>query len=286
MDVAAHRVHYDFQRRLWYADLEIDAGQSYNPFVRLALVRVQPHALGGCALSEVAHTQYAQLLPTRELHLAHEVQSFFSLQVFGAAPAIGAGSGRGELSGRLDASSGLADAFGPLLGYDLGRNRIEMVVQQQSSTLDTDLDWVDVATIAPLVGDAVPGQTAPLFAVARVGGDKLLAASELLGGAAADLLATHIPSDLFDKGLQSLHLLRSDLLFTGRMQVPTTPEGQRCRLIVREYERHFADFNVTDSTPFGQVTRPGVTERLVFAREFYVLGYAPGGADRLPPAAA
>ena len=53
----------------WYADLEIDAGPSYNPFVRLALVRVQPYAVGDCALSTVAHTQYAQLLPTRELHL-------------------------------------------------------------------------------------------------------------------------------------------------------------------------------------------------------------------------
>jgi hypothetical protein len=274
VDVAAHRVHYDFQRRLWYADLEIDAGQSYNPFVRLALVRVQPHALGDSALSAVAHTQYAQLLPTRELHLAREARSFFSLQVFGAAPAHGSASGRGELSGRLDASSGLSDAFGPLLGYNLGRNRIEMVVQQQSSNLDTDLDWVDVATIAPLVGDAVPGQTAPLFAVARVGGDAVQAASEP-GGTTAEVLATRISSDVFDKGLESLYLLRSDLLFTGRMRVPTTPEGQHRRLIVREYERHFADFNVTDSTPIGQVTRPGVAERLVFAREFYVLGYVP-----------
>ena len=69
MEIAAHRVHYDFRRRLWYADIEIEAGPSYVPFVRLALVRVQPHALADCALSAVVHTQYAQLLPTRELHL-------------------------------------------------------------------------------------------------------------------------------------------------------------------------------------------------------------------------
>lgn len=267
MDVAAHRVHYDFHRRLWYADLEIDAGQSYNPFIRLALVRVQPHALGGCALSEVAHTQYAQLLPTRELHLAREAQSFMSLQVYGPAPALGSASGRGELTGRLDASTGLADAFGPLLGYNLGHNRIEMVVQQQSSNLDTDLDWVDVASITPLSGDAVPGQTAPLYAIAR---EKAEAR-----GTNAAVLSTRIPSEIFNEGLQSLHLLRTDLLFTGHMLVPSTPEGQHRRLMVREYERHFGDFNVTDKTPIGQVTRPGVTERLVFAREFYVLGYVP-----------
>lgn len=45
--------------------------------------------------------------------------------------------------------------------------------------------------------------------------------------------------------------------------------------MVREYERHFADFNLTDTTPLGRITRPGVAERLVFAREFYVLGYVP-----------
>jgi hypothetical protein len=55
--------------------------------------------------------------------------------------------------------------------------------------------------------------------------------------------------------------------------------------MVREYERHFGDFTVTDRTPIGQVQRPGVTERLVFAREFYVLGYEPpagDGDDRAP----
>ena len=160
MAVAAHRVHFDFERRLWYADLEIDAGTSYNPFVRLALVRVQPYAVGGCALSEVVHTQYAQLLPKRELQLS-KVRAGFGLQVFGPAPEIGPASGRGELGGRLDIEPGFADAFGTLLGYGRGRNRIEMVVQHQTSTLETDLDWADIASITPLEGDAVPGQTAP-----------------------------------------------------------------------------------------------------------------------------
>ena len=274
MDIAAHRVHYDFQRRLWYADLEIDAGQSYNPFVRLALVRVQPYSVGGCALSPVVHTQYAQLLPTRELHLTLAAHNLMTLQVFGTAPESGSASARGELTGRLDAAPGLADAFGPVLGYDRGHNRIEMVVQQQSSGLDTDLDWVDVASITPLSGDAQPNQTAPLVNVQRELEEKS-AAVQKAGSESAALLSTRIQPDIFIAGLQSLHLLRNDLLFTGRMIVPPTSGGQRRRLIVREYERHFGDFNVTDSTPIGQVTRPGVAERLVFAREFYVLGYVP-----------
>ncbi len=274
MEIAAHRVHYDFQRRLWFADIEIDAGASYNPFVRLALVRVQPYSVGGCALSPVAHTQYAQLLPTRELHLTHIERNLMNLQVFGAAPEFGSASARGELTGRLDAPAGLSDAFGHLLGYDRGHNRIEMVVQQQSSGLDTDLDWVDVTTITPLSGDAVPGQTAPLITVQRAMEEKS-APGQKAGSQSAALPSAIISSDIFNAGLQSLHLLRNDLLFSGRMLVPPTQQGQRRRLIVREYERHFADFNITDSSPIGQVTRPGVAERLVFAREFYVLGYVP-----------
>jgi len=277
MEIAAHRVHYDFHRRLWYADLEIDAGPSYNPFVRLALVRVQPYALADCALSEVVHTQYAQLLPARELHL-DRVENIFALQVYGPAPEHGSASARGELGGRFGASPAIADAFGPLLGYDRGRNRIEMVVQQQSSGLDTDLDWVDVAGIGPLSGDAEPGQIAPLAMNFRDVGE------EPPGDGASDderavgaLFNQRIQMEVFRAGLNGLHRLRSDLLFTGRLIVPPSTEGARRRLMVREYERHFGDFTVTDSAQIGQVQRPGVTERLVFAREFYVLGYEPPG---------
>src|SRR5690606_39692998 len=37
-----HVVAYDEARQLWYCDIEIDAGPSYFPFVRLALARFQP----------------------------------------------------------------------------------------------------------------------------------------------------------------------------------------------------------------------------------------------------
>lgn len=281
MTVAAHRVHYDFERRLWYADLEIDAGSSYNPFVRLALVRVQPHALGTCALSEVVHTQYAQLLPRRELQL-RKVRAGFGLQVFGPAPEIGPASGRGELGGRLDVEPGFADAFGALLGYGRGRNRIEMVVQHKTSTLETDLDWADVAAITPLEGDAVPGQTAPTGgrsrAPERIGDAAIAPAERALSVDLAAQFTAQIRPEIFELGINALHLLRHDLLFAGNMIVPATPQGARRRLMVREFERHFGDFDITDQTPIGKVTRPGIVERLVCAREFYVLGYTPDEA--------
>ena len=49
--VAAHDVHFDRDRKLWYCDIEIDPGDSYYPFVRLALARYQAHSVIGAHLS-------------------------------------------------------------------------------------------------------------------------------------------------------------------------------------------------------------------------------------------
>lgn len=62
-----HQVHYDDQhgRRLWYCDIEMDMGESYFPFVRLALARYQPHSVANAHLSRVVLAEFAQLLPDR-----------------------------------------------------------------------------------------------------------------------------------------------------------------------------------------------------------------------------
>lgn len=63
--VAAHDVHFDRARKLWYCDIEIDAGSSYYPFVRLALARYQAHSLPNAHLSRVVMTDFIQLVPAR-----------------------------------------------------------------------------------------------------------------------------------------------------------------------------------------------------------------------------
>lgn len=69
LKVLAHEVHFDDQSPRWYADLEIvqPPAESYNPFVELALVRLQPASLGGCEASAVVRAEAAQLLPLRTL---------------------------------------------------------------------------------------------------------------------------------------------------------------------------------------------------------------------------
>lgn len=67
VDVVGFEPQFDTERKLWFADLTIDLldGPTYAPFVRLALVRYQPHALDDARISRVALAAFAQLTPDR-----------------------------------------------------------------------------------------------------------------------------------------------------------------------------------------------------------------------------
>jgi hypothetical protein len=62
-----HQVSYDdaHGRRLWYCDIQMDMGEAYFPFVRLALARYQPQSLPNAHLSRVVLADFIQLAPNR-----------------------------------------------------------------------------------------------------------------------------------------------------------------------------------------------------------------------------
>ncbi len=62
-----HAVKYDEEQQLWYSDIEVDLGDAYRPFIRLALARFQPYSLPDCFLSAPVLVDAAQLSPTRTL---------------------------------------------------------------------------------------------------------------------------------------------------------------------------------------------------------------------------
>ncbi len=72
LHVAGHQVGYDAERKLWYCDLEIDAGPSYTPFVRLAFARYQPHSVNGAHLSRVQLADFVQLAADRSASLTRD----------------------------------------------------------------------------------------------------------------------------------------------------------------------------------------------------------------------
>ena len=88
VDVAAYAVTFDRDRQLWFADLTLDPGPAYTPFVRLALARFQPHSIAGVELSRVVAADFAQIAPDRSAVLINDpiAPTVFTLVISGLAP--------------------------------------------------------------------------------------------------------------------------------------------------------------------------------------------------------
>ncbi len=79
--VAGHTVGYDQERHLFYCDLDIDAGDSYYPFVRLALARYQPKSIAQAELSRVVLADFAQFAPDRICWVARDASAPTALRI-------------------------------------------------------------------------------------------------------------------------------------------------------------------------------------------------------------
>lgn len=60
-----YSVQFDDERQMWFADIEINAGTAYQPFVRLALARFQAVSLTGLHLSRIVMTDIMALQEDR-----------------------------------------------------------------------------------------------------------------------------------------------------------------------------------------------------------------------------
>ncbi|MGB9906118.1 MAG: hypothetical protein ACPLRR_01875 [Candidatus Saccharicenans sp.] len=111
-----HQVEYDMERRLWFCDLELDSGQAYFPFIRLALARFQPDSVPGAHLSQVVVANFAQILPERNLAVTFNPSNFkeITVSLSGVSYIQGyAGSGPGEVEVALESKKlNLPDELG------------------------------------------------------------------------------------------------------------------------------------------------------------------------------
>jgi hypothetical protein len=101
--VVGHEVEYDEERDLYLCDLELDLGEAYTPFVRLALVRYQPSSIDGCHISPVATAQIAQVAPERVVTIAAASDDPRQVSVALSGP------GHGPANGLTDDSTWGAD---------------------------------------------------------------------------------------------------------------------------------------------------------------------------------
>jgi hypothetical protein len=70
--VAGHTVSYDDKRQLWYCDVEMDPGEAYFPFLRLALARFQPDSIPDAHLSRIILAEFIQLVPGRSASITFD----------------------------------------------------------------------------------------------------------------------------------------------------------------------------------------------------------------------
>jgi hypothetical protein len=124
---------FDESRGLWFADLTINLpSETYMPFVRLALVRYQLHALDDAKISRVVPADFAQLTPDRSVTVTSDPHHPRTIRVTvsGVAP-------RGPqpvIRGQPEFQAALQPA-----------TKIRVRVQERHPTLQTDIAWRDVA---------------------------------------------------------------------------------------------------------------------------------------------
>ena len=85
VDVAGYEPEYNGDRQLWFCDIELDTGQSYFPFLRLALARYQPESLPGLELSRVVRADFVQLPADRSAAVRRANQSSVEVALSGTS---------------------------------------------------------------------------------------------------------------------------------------------------------------------------------------------------------
>jgi len=270
--VIGHRVHWDKTRQLWYCDIELDAGRSYMPFVRLALVRYQPNAVEAAKISKVVLAEFAQVLPRRRVTFTRNGATL-NVKLHGRVPE------HGPMKFPVDSEyEGISFVPFPGQPTESGRNKFELVLQTRDPTIDSDLAWSDVSvlassTVAPSgggllgTGDAILAQPNPLEnAVAtvqdRLGRRIALSAMEDLGGITASV-SNSLPV--------GIGVVPSALIDPAVWQTTTTlpdTRGKPARVAVREYERYYTDRTVPEFRASATRRRRVVEERLVYTAFF------------------
>jgi hypothetical protein len=194
VSVAGHKVEYDEVRKLWYCDIDIDAGQSYYPFVRLALARFQPISVWDAHLSRVVLADFAQLAPDRAASIAFDDATTVRLTVTG--PGYNATSASQEAQGQpvLLPGSGspatISEATAVASAPVPAGNVVEVSVEEKSDTVPgEELGWIPVA----------------------------------------------------NAGIEPARGRNRDMLWAGRITLPSPRGSKRYRLVIREYETFLAD---------------------------------------------
>jgi hypothetical protein len=149
--VVGYSVKFDPVRNLWFADIRIDTGDAYWPFVRLALARFQPKSVENAFLSRVVPADFIQIPPRREAEVA-----------------IGAATIHIKVAGPVYVGSEVIETIGRLLPNFAGSpgsnglSEIEAVIERHDAVDDPadELSWkpIEATRIIFFQNPAAPGE--------------------------------------------------------------------------------------------------------------------------------
>jgi hypothetical protein len=240
VDIAPHDVAYDAERRLWYADIEVNFGTAYFPFIRLALARYQPTSVPNAHLSNIVLADFMALTPDRWLSVAHGATADVrNVSVFGWT---------------YTDSSGEVEARQPLT-LVLNRQRVaisptsivEVWVERLDPALGTDFGWKREAGAV-----VTPTPSGPV----AVGGGQI---DPRVAAHRTELSASRRFAEL-SQTLQVDAIRIWPRLWNGTVTLPTgRPADARYRLAIAEFEEYITD----DATPYDN-TLSAKDRRIVF----------------------
>jgi len=257
--VVGHRVHWDNERRLWYCDIELNPLTTYMPFVRLALVRYQPNSIEGAKISKVILTDFAQVLPNRR-----------------ATVKVSGNRVTAALRGP-NPNSGPIHHEPQVPTFDIGRNRVEIVLQTRDRFINSDLAWEDTAVLVSQVcGQAqvfknqaqpvIPGEKKDetinietrsgdiVSLVSPLELNKLQQVRATIGEEALLSQDNKIPLPIQPKLL--IPEITDQPFWEASVQLPDTLTIRSRRLMLREFERFYKN---------ADLTMLKIEERLIFA---------------------
>ena len=209
VSVAGHPVQFDAGRKLWFADIEIQAGASYWPFVRLALARYQPESRANCHLSRVVLAEFAQVLPDRRVEITIGAdQRTLTVEIYGLEPTE-TGVSRGVKTDPQP-SGQLPKPAPPPRG---GLNEFEIEVETLNPALGPDFGW------SPLAGVTVPPIVVQIPMPVRRKGAKAARAGTVVTQGPVAVAPT----------------------WKGTLILPRPLGGETLRLVVRELELYYED---------------------------------------------
>jgi hypothetical protein len=230
--VASHAVTYDAVSRHWFCDIDIDPGDSYYPFVRLALARYQPHSMD----------QNVKL--SRVVVVTRDPAAPLSLKVAVYGQTYSATSNPiGAVSPSSSSILVTAESFDPRFGTDFGWTETEIV------QIARDGDTTSVGDISARATGVVKSAGVPMPDVANARSFDNRSCSYFTYDQTPQIGDPVFADAKAQRWGSRIPWLAPHLLWSGSVTLPSAGlDSAKYRLLIRELETFFADADAQNRT--------------------------------------